>query len=216
MPDFADIHSELARPGVNLMLLWTEYCGRCERGELRRTCTRSSAKYRQWAQITKATMRIQHKPGDAMEVDWAGNTLDIQDPVTGEISKAYLFIADTLQRLAYAEAREDMRLELAAVSRPRLQLLWRRDPTLDSGQPENRSERQHALRNRSQPGYRELAEHYDTTIVPARVEHPKDKPHARKRNSEGRVHIVLALFAKRTFFLHPRGAGGCGRETRTQ
>ena len=38
-------------------------------------------------------MRIQHKPGDAMQVDWAGNTLDIHDPVTGEVSKAYLFVA---------------------------------------------------------------------------------------------------------------------------
>lgn len=45
------------------------------------------------ARITKATMRIQHKPGDEMEVDWAGATIDIYDEVTGEISPAYLFVA---------------------------------------------------------------------------------------------------------------------------
>lgn len=28
-----------------------------------------------------------------MQVDWAGNTLDIYDPVTGDISKTYLFVA---------------------------------------------------------------------------------------------------------------------------
>ena len=38
-------------------------------------------------------MRIQHRPGDALQVDWAGNTLDIHDQVTGEIYKGYLFVS---------------------------------------------------------------------------------------------------------------------------
>lgn len=38
-------------------------------------------------------MRIQHKPGDEMEVDWAGATIDIYDEVTGEATPAYLFVA---------------------------------------------------------------------------------------------------------------------------
>ena len=29
-PNYPYIHKELARPGVNLTLLWTEYCRRCE------------------------------------------------------------------------------------------------------------------------------------------------------------------------------------------
>lgn len=28
-PDYGYIHKELARPGVNLTLLWTEYCAQC-------------------------------------------------------------------------------------------------------------------------------------------------------------------------------------------
>ena len=90
-PDYPYIHKELARPGVNLTLLWTEYCRRCENdGTTPYMYTQFCEKYRQWARITKATMRIQHKPGDAMQVDWAGNTLDIYDPVTGDVSKADL------------------------------------------------------------------------------------------------------------------------------
>ena len=38
-------------------------------------------------------MRINHKPGDTMEVDWAGGTLPITDPVTGSTNPAYLFVA---------------------------------------------------------------------------------------------------------------------------
>lgn len=49
-------------------------------------------------------MRIQHKPGDAIEVDWAGDTIPIFDSVTGEQSKAYLFVAVLpCSYFAYAE-----------------------------------------------------------------------------------------------------------------
>lgn len=53
--------------------------------------TQFGDKYRAWSRITKATMRIHHKPGDAMQVDWAGDTLSVYDSVTGEITPAYLF-----------------------------------------------------------------------------------------------------------------------------
>ena len=60
-PDYPYIHKELARPGVNLTLLWTEYCRRCENdGTTPYMYTQFCEKYRQWARITKATMRIQH------------------------------------------------------------------------------------------------------------------------------------------------------------
>lgn len=188
MPDFADIHSELARPGVNLMLLWTEYCGRCEReGTAPYMYTQFCEKYRQWAQITKATMRIQHKPGDAMEVDWAGNTLDIQDPVTGEISKAYLFIAVLpYSGYGYVEA-----------------FLNQAQPSWIAGHvnayeyfggvarilvPDNlktgvtKHTKSEIILNRS---YQEMAEHYGTAIIPTRVRAPKDKA-----TVEGTVGII--------------------------
>ena len=178
-PDYPYIHRELARPGVNLTLLWTEYCRRCEnKGTTPYMYTQFCEKYRQWARITKATMRIQHKPGDAMQVDWAGNTLDIYDPVTGDISKAYLFVAVLpCSCYAYAEACDDMKLEnwlfchihaysyFGGVTRLLI------PDNLKTGVSKNT--RYETVLNRS---YQELAEHYDTAIVPARVEHPKDKP----------------------------------------
>lgn len=93
-PDYPYIHRELARSGVTLTLLWEEYCAKCqEAGKRPYMSTQFGERYRRWARITKATMRIQHKPGDAMQVDWAGDTIPIQDPVTGEQSAAYLFVA---------------------------------------------------------------------------------------------------------------------------
>ena len=112
-PDYLLIHTELAKPNTNLTLLWKEYCDRCT--ALEKTPYMYSQfcdKYRAWAKITKATMRIQHKPGDAMQVDWAGSTIPIYDPITGDETKAYLFVAVLpCSCYTYAEACEDMKLE---------------------------------------------------------------------------------------------------------
>ena len=68
IPDYAYIHTELARKGTNLTILWEEYCSKCSaEGTVPYMYTQYCEKYRQWARVTKATMRIQHKPGDAME-----------------------------------------------------------------------------------------------------------------------------------------------------
>lgn len=81
--DYNYIHKELAKPGVNLTLFWTEYCSECYSSKLTPYMyTQFCDKYRKWARLTKATMRISHKPGDAMQVDWAGTTIPYYDRVT--------------------------------------------------------------------------------------------------------------------------------------
>lgn len=72
-----------------LTLLWTEYCSEARAaGKILYMSTQFGDNYRKWANITKATMRITRKPGDTMEVDWAGATISIYDPVTGTFVKA--------------------------------------------------------------------------------------------------------------------------------
>ncbi|MDD4510200.1 MAG: IS21 family transposase [Oscillospiraceae bacterium] len=201
-PDYASIHRELARPGVNLTLLWTEYCAKCEsQGKKPYQYTQFCEKYRQWARVTKATMRIQHKPGDTAEVDWAGNTLDIHDPVTGEVSKAYLLVAVLpCSGFTYVQLCNDMQLEnwllchvhaysyFGGVTRLLI------PDNLKTGVKSNT--RYETVLNRS---YQELAEYYGTAIVPTRVRHPQDKSHA-----EGTVKIastwILAALRDRWFF----------------
>ena len=91
-PDCAYIHGELAKKGVNLTLLWNEYKVKCASiSRVPYQYTQFCEIYRSWAKKSKATMRIHHKPGDCMEVDWAGGKLPITDPVTGHTEPAYLF-----------------------------------------------------------------------------------------------------------------------------
>ena len=92
--DYDYIHKELSKKGVTLTLLWQEYCERAYiNGETPYMSTQFGDKYRRWARITKATMRVTHKPGDTMQVDWAGATIPYYEPITGEEYKAYLFVA---------------------------------------------------------------------------------------------------------------------------
>lgn len=195
-PDYPHIHRELARPGVTLTLLWEEYCARChESGQKPYMSTQFGERYRRWARITKATMRIQHKPGDVMQVDWAGDTIPIHDPVTGEQSEAYLFVAVLpCSYYTYIEACDDMKTEnwlnchihafefFGGVTRLLI--------------PDNcktatlSNTRYDVVLNRS---YQELAEHYGTAIVPARVRKPQDKSSAEASVRFAETWIVAAL-----------------------
>ena len=65
----------MAKSGVTLSLLWNEYCETCRlSGEIPFMYTQFCKYYRDFASTVKATMHIDHKPGEQMEVDWAGQT----------------------------------------------------------------------------------------------------------------------------------------------
>lgn len=209
-PDFEHIHKELAKPGVTLTLLWTEYVHKCEAcGKRPYMTTQFGDKYRAWAKIAKATMRISHKPGDAMEVDWAGNTLSFQDSVTGESYPVYLFVAVLpCSCFTYAEACTDMKMEnwlachvhaydyFGGVTRLLI------PDNLKTGVTKNT--RYKTVLNRS---YHELAEYYNTAVVPARVERPKDKSHAEGAVKFASTWIIASLRNERFFrFEDVRGA----------
>lgn len=55
-------------------------------------------------------MHINRKPGEQVEVDWAGDPATIIDPDTGKIIKAYIFVGVmTYSQYAYVEAFLDMK-----------------------------------------------------------------------------------------------------------
>ena len=55
-------------------------------------------------------MHINRKPGEQVEVDWAGDPATIIDPDTGEILKSYIFVGVmTYSQYAYVEAFLDMK-----------------------------------------------------------------------------------------------------------
>lgn len=74
----------------------------------------------------KATMHIDHKPGEKMEVDWVGQTASLIDTDTGEIIPAYIFIMSFLQWLRLCGSVSVTNLGMLDYgSCSRLSLLWR-------------------------------------------------------------------------------------------
>ena len=95
MPDYASVHKELQRSGVTLNLLWLEYCDQCRAaGEIPYQSTQFNKYYADYLAKVNATMHLNHKPGEVMQVDWAGDTAAVIDTDTGEIMiPAYVFVA---------------------------------------------------------------------------------------------------------------------------
>ena len=88
--DFPYLHLELKKPGVTRLLLWQEYRHRQPDGY---SYSQFCELYRVWLAGEKIFMRIPRQAGEEMEVDYAGTTVRIVNPQTGEITKGYVFVA---------------------------------------------------------------------------------------------------------------------------
>jgi len=204
-PDYQYIHSELAKDNVTLTLLWNEYCESCyAEGTTPYMSTQFCDKYRKWAKLTKATMRITHKPGNAIMVDWAGSTFDIHDPITGDAGEAFLFVAVLpCSWYAYAEPCLDMKSETwinchvnmyshyNGVSRLLI------PDNLKVGVDSNT--RYDTILNRS---YSEMADYYGTAVIPARVDRPQDKSAVEGTVKHVSTWIIAALRNRKFFSIH--------------
>ena len=111
MPDYEWVHREMQKNGVTLSLLWVEYCEQCHQNdELPYKSTQFNKYYADYVHKTKATMHLEHKPGETMQVDWAGQTAALVDTDTGERLDVYLFVAVLpYSGYAYTEAFLDMK-----------------------------------------------------------------------------------------------------------
>jgi transposase len=202
MPDYEKIHQEMAKPGVTQQLLWMEYCDRCrDAGEIPFQLTAFKTRYREWQARTKATMHIQRKPGEIMEVDWAGQTAKLIDTDTGESIEAYVFVA-ALPYSGYAYAEAFLSRDQAEWTAAHVNAFNFFGGVTRILVPDNlktgviKNTKSEIVLNKS---YQELAEHYGTAILPARVRAPKDKA-----TVEGAVGIVstfiLAAIRNQQFF----------------
>ena len=205
MPNYEYISKELARNGVTLKLLWSEYCEECRQSkELPFMYSQFCYHYQEYAQAERATMHIPRKPGDQIEVDWAGDKLYVIDRDTGEAIAAYLFVGSLPYSMySYAEALFSMDMEnwiTAHVNMFRYfggSALMLVPDNLKTG-VDHTNDWYTPQINRT---YHELAEHYNTAVVPARVRKPKDKPSAEGTVGVVSTRIIAALRNQKFFSL---------------
>ena len=205
MPDFAYIRKELLRNGVSKKLLWTEYMEDCRaNGEEPLMYSQFCYHIQQDEQKRRATMHINRKPGEQVEVDWAGDTATIIDPDTGEIIKAYIFVGVmTYSQYAYVEAFMDTKQKSWIHAHVHMYEFFGgvakilvpdncKTAVIHNGGWKNQQINE---------TYQEMAEHYGTAIIPARVRSPKDKPNAEGMVGNISTWITAALRDEQFFSL---------------
>lgn len=196
--DWADVHKEKQRKGVTLLLLWHEYKAQNPEGYEYSSFT---VHYRRWKQSQELSMRQDHKAGEKLFVDYAGMTIDITDPATGEIKEAQLFVAVLgASNYMYVEASWSQQSQDWLGSHVRALEFFGGVPEIIV--PDNlRSgvSKANYYEPELNPAYAEFASHYAVAVIPTRVRKPKDKAKV-----EVAVQIVerqiLAPLRKHSFF----------------
>jgi transposase len=175
LPDFPALHSQLQQHAhLTLQLAWEEYRQIHPEGY---GYSRFCELYQRWRGKQDVVLRQVHKPGEKGFVDWAGATIPVHDPVTGEVWPASLFVMVLgSSSYTYAEATRDQQLAVWINAHihafeyfsgvPRLLIpdnlrtgvsrACRYDPDLN-------------------PTYQEFAMHYAVGVVPARPYRARDK-----------------------------------------
>lgn len=198
LPDWPSLGHELRRKGVTLLLLWYEYRAAHPDGY---GYSRFCELYQQWAGTVDPRMRQVHKAGEKLFVDYAGLTVPIIDPKSGEAYAAQVFVA-TLGASSYTfvEATATQGLPDWIGSHVRAFAFFGGVPAIVV--PDNLKAGVTSpcyYEPDLNATYQELARHYGLAVLPARVRAPRDK--AKVENAVQQVERwVLAPLRERRFF----------------
>ncbi|MFN9892940.1 MAG: IS21 family transposase [Acidobacteriota bacterium] len=174
-PNFAAIRRELqVHKHLTLQLLWEEYQLQNPDGY---RYSRFCDLYRHWLQHQDVVLRQEHRAGEKLFVDYAGDTLPVTNPVTGERQSAAVFVAVLgASNYTFAEATWTQSLPDWIGSHLRAFEFLGGVPAI--AVPDNlkagvtRACRYEPELNRT---YEEMAAHYGVAIIPARRRKPRDK-----------------------------------------
>lgn len=197
-PDMEYVFYEMKKKGLTLMLLWEEYKEAHPDGIM---YTQFCERYRNFKKSNRLTMHIEHKAGEEVQVDWAGQTIKYIETPTGEIKTAYIFVAVLpASAYPYVRAYSDKKLSNFIDARIRAYKYFGGVPKITIPDNEKTAvtvpDFADPVLNKT---YNEMARHYKTAIVPARAGRPKDK--AADENMVGNVsRRILAPIRGRQFF----------------
>ena len=202
LPDFSVLAKELVKPGVTMKLLHEEYVASCHMTHKKAYKITQFKKYfNDHLGKIQFTDIIRHKAAERIEVDWAGDRPFWFDEFTGEKVYGHLFVGVlSFSGLAFAMATVDMKMPswikchikmyeyFGGVSKILV------PDNLKTGVTKHTKDE--IVINKT---YEDMADHYGTIIIPARVKRPKDK--SKVENTVYRLEVdILARLRNMTFF----------------
>jgi transposase len=170
---FPHIDRELKRIGVTKMLLWEEYRQKHPDGVGKSAFLHH---FSQWKARSFPVMRMNHKAGDKMYIDFAGNKLNIVDEV-GRIKLVEVFVAILgASQLTYVEAVHSQKKEdFIPACENALQYYGGSPAAIVCDNLRSAVTASDKYEPTINETFADFAEHYNTTVVPARAYKPKDK-----------------------------------------
>jgi transposase len=198
-PDYASMRREFQiHKHLTLQLLWQEYREQQPNGY---SYSRYCDLYRRWLKRQDVVLRHEHRAGEKLFVDFAGDTIPVHDPETGEVRVAAIFVA-VLGASSYTYAEATWTQGLADWIGAHMRVFEFIGGTPEILVPDNlksgvtRACRYEPDLNRT---YEEMAAHYGVAVIPARRMKPRDKAKV-----EAGVLLVerwiMAALRKRKFF----------------
>jgi transposase len=196
-PDWPAVYAAMSKKGMTLILAWQEYKSLHPEGyQLSWFCEA----YRRYVGRLGISLRQSHPAGRCF-VDYAGQSVPVIDPASGEIRAAQIFVGVLgASNYTYAEATWSQQLPDWIGSHVRMFAFYGGVPEVLV--PDNlKSGVRHACFYDPElnPTYREFAAYHGITVLPARPGKPRDKAKV-----EGAVLIVerwiLARLRNRRFF----------------
>ena len=188
-PDLSRVLASMkANRHFTLLLAWRRYVDTKDAGK-KYGYSQFCALFTDYLRTRDLVAVLRHEPGRAMLVDWAGDTMDVVDTITGEVVRAILFVAVLpYSGLIFCRAYVDMKspawldahVQAFAFFGGVTQIVVPDNPTTSTHQT-HKGDAERVVNAR----YQQLADHYQTAIVPARVKKPCDKAAA-----ENAVNVV--------------------------
>lgn len=133
--------------------------------------------YNLWSQRTGGSLRIEHKAGDKVFVDFAGEKLPFVEPATGQIKQAQVFLATLgASQMTYIEAVESQRVEDFIACCENALLYFDGAPqAIVTDNLKAAVIKPSRFEPQLNENFEAFADHYGMSVLPARAYKPKDK-----------------------------------------
>ena len=194
--DHEHVEREMGKRGMTMTLLWSEYCENAlSSGHEPFQYSAFCSHHKEWAFANKVSMHIERRPGELIQVDWAGDTAQVCDPDSAQILKVYVFVA-SLPYSGYIFAEGFYSMDSEAWVRAHVHAFSHFKGTAPIVTPDNcktaitKNTLSELIVNEN---YRRMAEYYGCAIVPARVRKPKDKAHVEMSVGVVERQVIAAL-----------------------
>ena len=198
-PSLEYLHRESKKKGVTLPLLWYEYKQANPEGyQYSQFCEL----YRQWLKKLDVCLRQEYRAGEKLFVDYAGQTIPVHDPVNRRDPASSISLWPPWAPATTPMPKPPLTQDLPSWIQSHVHAFEFFGGVTEILVPDNLSSGvSHACRYEPDinPTYQDLAEHYGTVVIPARVAKPKDKAKV-----ESAVLVaerwILAALRNHTFF----------------